>query len=151
MTSGDRVTVWAAFSLRQFRLLHQVTKELPILEPGVLQDAEIPETLGRHLLQLVRQGRSEIGDSQSVLIGFDDADGLEVHRPVSTQLDDGRLVIDSGTTTAGAAAWIRLARAVASTLGTTEFNLRTGGTTQAATETFARLSRPALSNDRRER
>ena len=148
MTSGDGPTQWASFSVQQFRLLHQVTKELPNLEPDVLQDADIPEALGRHLLNLVRQARAEIGDSQSVLIGFDDADGLEVHRPVSTQLHEGSLVVDSGTTTAAAEAWIRLGSAIASTLGTTEFRLRTGGTTHVATEVFTRLSRPALGRTR---
>jgi hypothetical protein len=134
---------WVTLSLRQFRLLHQITKEVPNLDPAVFDTAAIPATLARHLLDVVRRGRAAIGDSGSVRIGFDEGVAPEVLRDVSTWLDDDVLNIDTGTTTAGAAAWVRLASATAATLGMPEFHHRTGGSPHEAEEVFELVGKAA--------
>jgi len=128
--------LWANFSVPQFKLLHQVTKEIPNLDAAVLSAAECPEPVARRLLELVRRGRAEIGEHQAVLVGFDNAPALELRREIATRSHDDALEIDSGTTTAAAGAWKRVGQAVADTLGSPEFDHRTGGRMEQAAEVF---------------
>ena len=133
MTSGDRI-VWAHFSLRQFRLLHQITKEIPNLDDAVVSAAGCPEPVARRLLEVVRRGRADIAEHRFVRIGFDDAGTPELRRGIATHAHGDSLEIDSGTTSAAAVAWSRVGRAVAEALGTPEFDHRTGGTVEQAAE-----------------
>jgi hypothetical protein len=137
--------VWVNFSLRQFKLLHQVTKEISNLDSAVLNAAEIPESVARHLLALVRRGRAEIGDCQTVRLGFDDNRAVELCREVAIRSHDGILEIDTGTTTAAAGAWIRLGQSIAAALGNSEFRFRTGGTLEEADEVFTLLGQATSS------
>ena len=122
--------------MREFRLLHQVTKEIPNLPDTILSDARCPRPIANRLLELVRRGRADIGERQAVLVAFDNGATPELRREVTTRRHDDVLEIDSGTTIAAARAWSRVGRSIADTLGTPEFDYRTGGTVEQATGVF---------------
>jgi hypothetical protein len=143
MTSGDSRMMWAHFSLRQFKLLHQVTKEIPNLDTAVLTAAGCPEPIARRLVEVVRRGRADIGEHRVVRLGFDDATVLELRREIATRTQGDALEIDSGTTTAAAQVWRRVGQSIADTLGTPEFDHRTGATVKQATEVMQLLDKEA--------
>ena len=147
MTSGDEPAMWAPFSVQQFKLLHQVTKEIPNLDPAALDGAGCPEPIARRLLEVVRRGRNEVGHHQVVRVGFDGAAEMEIRRDIATHSHGDSLAIDTGTTTAAAGAWQRVGLAIAATLGTPEFDHRTGGTVEDAAAVLAVLDAASEGSD----
>ena len=133
--------MWAPFSLRQFTLLHQVTKEIPNLDEATLRSADCPEAIAQRLVELVRRGRNEIGGRVNVLVGFADAVELELRRDITAHDNGHSLEIDSGTTAAAAAAWRRVGQSIANVLGSPELDLRTGGSVAEAAQVFEILGR----------
>ena len=137
MTSGDVPKRWVVLNLQQFRLLHQITKEVPNVEGGT-STGGVPAELPRRFLEVVRTGRAQIGDQGTVRLGFDDDATPAVRGAVATRWQGGTLDVETGTSTAAAAGWAELVQAIAAELGDPEFELRTGGTPAQAAD-VARL------------
>ena len=112
----------------EFRLLHQITKELPNLS---LEGVD--ESFQRHVLDLVRSARAQADGVTAVTLLTDDG------REVAVRRDGARLVVDTGLGRDALALWATLGRAVVSALGSPELDLRTGGSPAQAEDLLAKL------------